>query len=235
MVVLQNHARLRLHFLANHVAENAALFFVVVALGVIHFLAHPFRDNRQRDQLRMGVFQGRAGGLAMILVEQDIAKTAVVFQVQHAVAIGPENFLHAFFADGRQAEVVVGRFNNHFVRADPVHAIEQAVTFAIEPAFDSQRRKFVRHHPETPSGGVLAAAVSAVGQNFGGRLPFTAGAKRTMRRALDFHAFAHEVHRTIGAIGGNDDPAPCNGVFAKLRQVLIRSFRFGSYTTTRSA
>src|SRR6185369_2481771 len=35
-----------------------------------------------------------------------------------------------------------------------VHAIEQPVALPIEGAFDLQRRKFVRHHPQVPAGAV---------------------------------------------------------------------------------
>src|SRR5277367_6363044 len=181
----------------------------------------------------MSVLQRGPRRLTVILVKQNVTEAAIVFQVQHAVAVGPKNFFYAFFADGRQTEVVIGSFNDHFVRAYSVHAIEKSIALAVEPAFDAQRRKFIGHHAQTPPRRIFSAAIAAVGQNFGGRLPFTAGTKRTVWRALDFHAFAHEIHRAVRAISGNDDPASGDRVFAKLRQVLAPSLRDNNTPITR--
>ena len=73
---------------------------------------------------------------------------------------------------------MIGRFDDHFVRADAVHAIEQAVALAVEIAFDAERRKFIGDDAKRPAGRVSAAAVAAVGQNLGRRLALVAGAER---------------------------------------------------------
>ena len=89
---------------------------------------------------------------------------------------------------------MIGRFDDHFVRADAVHAIEQAFAFAIQAAFNSQRRKFIGDHAERPTRRILAAAVASIGENFGGRLPFISGAKGTKGGPLIFDALADEIH-----------------------------------------
>ena len=118
----------------------------------------------------------------------------------------------------RQRVVVIRSLDDHFVRADPVHAIEQAVAFAVEPAFNSQRRKFIWYHPNCPSGRVFAASISAVGNNLRRRLAFVAGTKRTNTFALYFDAFAQKFVRTLTAFRGNNDPSTRNRVPAKFRQ-----------------
>ena len=59
------------------------------------------------------------------------------------------------------------RFDDHFVRADAVHAVEQAFAFAVEIAFDPERREFVGNYAQRPAGRVFAAAIAAIGENFG--------------------------------------------------------------------
>ena len=168
VIVFADHPFAGVALLANHVAENAALFFVVVVPATVHFFAHAARNDRQRDQLRMGMLQRSAGGLAVIFENQDVAEALVVFQVEHAVAVRPQNvFDSAFSARLRERRGVIRRFDDHFVRADAIHLVEQAFAFAIEVAFDAQRRKFIRHDANATSPACLfAAAVAAVHQNF---------------------------------------------------------------------
>ena len=84
---------------------------------------------------------------------------------------------------GKRAHVV-RRFDDHFVRADAVHAVEKAVAFAIQAAFNSQRGKFIRHHAQRPSRRVFAAAIPSVGENFGRGFAFIAGAERDKTQLL---------------------------------------------------
>src|ERR1700678_2852663 len=166
----------------------------------------------------MSVFECGASRLAMILVEKNVAKAAIVFQVEHAIAIGPEDFFHAFFADRGEGEVVIGSLDDHFVRAHAVHAVEQAIAFAIEPPFDAESGEFVGNYAKRPARCIFATSIAAVGEDFRWSLPFAARTKRAMRRAFYLHALTNEVHGAIGAIRGNDDPAPRDGIFAKFRQ-----------------
>src|SRR6266446_4671746 len=91
MLVFADDAFAGVAFLADDVAENAALFFVVVVPAVVDLFANAARDNRKRDQLRMRMFEGSAGGFSMILEDEDVAEALVVFQVEHAVAVSPQN------------------------------------------------------------------------------------------------------------------------------------------------
>ena len=47
---------------------------------------------------------------------------------------------------------MLGRLDDHFVRADAVHAVEHALALAIQFAFDAQRRKLVGHYAQVQPG-----------------------------------------------------------------------------------
>jgi len=66
MIVFGDDALAGVHFLTDDVAENAALLFVVVVLGTVYFLAHAVWNDRERDELGMGMIYSCAGGLVVI-------------------------------------------------------------------------------------------------------------------------------------------------------------------------
>jgi len=97
----------------------------------------------------MGVFKRGAGRLAVIFEKQYVAEAAVVLQIEHAGRGRPRKLLpHRFLAQVRKRLHVVGRFDDHFMSAHAVHAIEQAFAFAIQAAFNSQSRKLIWHDAE---------------------------------------------------------------------------------------
>ena len=71
----------RLRFLPDQVAEDAPLFEIVVILRAFHFFLHALWHHGQSDQLGMRMLQRRAGRLALILEQQDIAQPAVVLEI----------------------------------------------------------------------------------------------------------------------------------------------------------
>ena len=106
------------------------------------------------------MLQGSSGGIAMILENQRVAEALVVLQIQHAIAIGPQHFLDGPVRKRGQRALMIGRFDDHFVRAHAVHAVEQAFALAIQVAFDSQRGKFIGDHANGPAGRIRPAAVA---------------------------------------------------------------------------
>src|SRR5215813_1566559 len=95
MFVLADHALAGVALLPNDVAENAALFFVVVVPAVVDFFAHAPRNNRKRYQLRVRVLDGGASCFAVILENKDITEALVVLQVQHSITISPKHIFHS--------------------------------------------------------------------------------------------------------------------------------------------
>src|SRR5713101_7633892 len=213
--ILGDDADLRFHLLADDVAEDAALFLLVIVLAAVHFLAHALGDNRQRNQLRMGVLERRPGSLAVVLENQDVTEALVILQVEDAVAIGPQHLFDGSLGHRGQRALVIRRFDDHFVRPDTVHAVKQSLALAVEIAFDAQRRELVRDDADSPTGAIPRAAVAAVGRDLGRRLPLISIAKWAKAISLHLHAFANEVGGPFSAVGRDDYPAAGYGILAK--------------------
>src|SRR5580693_21674 len=98
----------------------------------------------------------------MILENQDITKPLVILEIEHAIAVGPEDVLDSSIRQGSQSCQMVGSFDDHFVGADAVHFVEEAFAFAIEIAFDAKSRKFVGHYAHRPPWRVGAAIAASV-------------------------------------------------------------------------
>src|ERR1700721_1239142 len=179
----------------------------------------------------MSVLERSTGRLAVIFEEQDVAEAAIVFQIEHPIAVRPENFLPRFFAQVRERLHVIRRFDDHFVRAHAVHAIEQAFALAIEAPFNSQSRKFIRDNAQRPARRVLSCTVAAVGENFRRRLAFIAGTERTGGSSFDLNALANEIERPLATLGGNNNPAARDRIPAKLRQTSPLAQIFASSRT----
>src|SRR5205085_12223668 len=109
--------------LANDVAENVAFFIDEILLGALEFLDYINRKNGESDELRMGMFERRAGGFAVVFENQDVLEAAVFLQVENAVAEGPEDVFDPFGREGGEAGVVVGGLDDDLMRADAVHLV----------------------------------------------------------------------------------------------------------------
>ncbi len=79
MFVFTNYTFAGVALLADDVAENAALFFVVIVPAVVDLFSYASRDDGQRDQLRVRVVDGRPGGFSVILENEDVAEPLVIF------------------------------------------------------------------------------------------------------------------------------------------------------------
>src|SRR5579884_2149275 len=222
ILVLSDYARTALGFLADDVAEDAALLVKEVLLGALELLNDLSRQNRQRDQLRVSVLQGSARGLSVILENQDVLEAAVFFQVQNAVSKGPQHIFHALGRKGGQGSVVIGGLDDDFVGADAVHLVEHALGLPVQIAFNTQGRELVGNDANGPARGVFrrrrpTVGIGAISLDFRRSLVFVAVAEGT-KTASEFYRFPGEVRGTFGAIGRNNDPATHNGVFPQFRQ-----------------
>src|SRR5438445_8552226 len=111
MIVLADYALACFPLLPDDVAKNAALFLVVVMPAVVHLFAHSTRNDGKSDQLRMRMLHRRAGRFSMILEDQYIPKALIVLQIQHAIAIGPQNVLQRAFRQRRERGRMVWGFD----------------------------------------------------------------------------------------------------------------------------
>src|SRR5438094_4161267 len=164
----------------------------------------------------MRMLQRGARGRAVVLENHDVAEAKIVLQIQHPIAPGPEDALDLLLAHRRQRGQVIGRFDDHLVRAHPVHPVEEPFTFAVEIAFYSQRGKFVRHDPQVPALRIGLRAV-AVGENFRRRFVLVSLAKRAeIVPLVGGNCLDLKVARALLPLGRNDHPAAGDGVFAQI-------------------
>src|SRR5260370_40312181 len=113
----------------------------------------------------MGMPEGSAGGFAVIFENEDVAEALVVFQVEHAVAVGPQNVFRSAGRERGERGHVVWRLDDHFVRADAVHFVKEAFAFAGEIALYAKRGGAIRGDANAPGWRVGAASVAAVNQS----------------------------------------------------------------------
>src|SRR6266850_1016712 len=205
-------------FLPDDVAENAAFLLIVIVPAAVHFFAHAPRNDGKRNQLGMRVLQGSAGRFTVILENQNVPEALVVFQVQHAVAVSPQHIFDRALRQRRQRCRMLRRFDDYFVRADSVHLVEEPFAFAVQFALDTQSRKFVWDHSNTPAWRIGAASVTSIHKNLGWRLGFIPYAEGAILCICGDHAFAQEFVRPFSAFRRNDHPSARDWVFSQLRQ-----------------
>src|SRR5271169_4596448 len=178
----------------------------------------------------MRMLHGSPGRLAVILENQHVTEALVVFQIQHAIPVGPQHVLHGLLRQLRQRRLVLRRFNHHFVSPNPVHLVEQAFALAVDFAFNSQRRETIRNHANVPASGVRSAAVSSINQNFRWSFGFVTRAEWTIHRGFGKHTVPHKIHWPLSAIRGNNHPSTSNGILTQLRQVAPSTLLLLPYT-----
>src|SRR3984957_20598948 len=128
------------------------------------------------------MLQRRSGGLTVILEQQDVLKPAVLLKIENAVAKCPQHVFNPLRGQGCETGVVVGSFDNDFMRPNAVHPVKHSLSLAVQRAFNAQSGKLVRHHTHRPPwciplGGWSSIRSWAVGLNFRRCLTFVAIAK----------------------------------------------------------
>src|SRR5260370_30428476 len=161
---------------------------------------------------------GRPGGLAVILEDENVAEALVILQVQHAVAIAPEHVLAGSFGQARERRKMIRRLNHDFVRADSVHLVKETSSFAVQFALDAQRGKFVWDNPDAPARRVGASAVPTVNEDFRRSSRFIARAERTILLFSWDDALSKEIVRPLPSFRRNDHPSARDRVLTQLRQ-----------------
>ena len=207
------------HFLPDDIAEDAAFALLKMPLRAVQLFLHLARQDWQRDQLRVRVLERRARGRTVILENHDVPQPDVPFQIKHPLAPGPEHLLDLRLRKRRERLRVARRFDNHFVRADAVHPIEEPLAFAIEIALDAQRRKFVGHDTDIPARAV------APGENLRRRLVFVSLAERAMLVAFGGDCFDLKIAGALLPLGRDDDPAARDRIFSQVgHELSLRTF-----------
>jgi len=149
----------------------------------------------------------------MILKDQDVPETDILFQVQHSVAISPEDVFDLLPRQIGQAVLVVRRFDDDFVGADAVHAVVEAKTFTPQVAFHLKSGKFVGDHADGPIGRIRLRCLRPVGHDFFGGQPFLSRAKGADpgRNRLGRWRLC-KIVRATAPVRRDNDPATDNGI-----------------------
>ena len=168
----------------------------------------------------MRMLERRPCGLAVIFENQNVLKAPVLFQIENAITESPENVFDTLGWQRRQTGIVIGSFNDHFMRANAVHLVEHAFGLAVQIAFDAQCRKLIRNYAHCPARTVAlrrraAIRVRAVGLNLRRCFTLVAITKRA-EAALDFHSLPDKIGRTLGTVGRDNYPSSDDRVFSKL-------------------
>src|SRR5262245_43093997 len=121
VLIFVDDADTRVQFLADDIAIDAPFLKGEMGLAPVDLFPHELRYDRQGYELGVSVLQGSAGGLSMILENQDIAEPFVFLQVQHAISEGPKDVLDLLLPDRGQRRVVIGRLDNDLVGSHPIH------------------------------------------------------------------------------------------------------------------
>src|ERR1035441_2357848 len=95
-------------------------------------------QNAQKVKLERRMLQRGAGRFSMVLKEQDVFEAPVFFEIENAVPERPQNVLDSFCRKRGQRRVVVGRFNDHFVRANAIHLVKHALSLLAQAAWKSE-------------------------------------------------------------------------------------------------
>jgi hypothetical protein len=148
---LDDHSLFGAQLVMHDIAKHAPFLVVVVLARTVNLFAQMMWHERQRNQLRMAVVERRTGGNAMVLEHEDAAQPPILFEIDHSVPERPEHLPYRRFWQGRQRLQVIRRLDNHLVRANTVHAIEDTVAATIDPALHLQRRHAVWHDPDVPA------------------------------------------------------------------------------------
>jgi hypothetical protein len=54
---------------------------------------------------------------------------------------------------------MLGRFDDHFMSADPVHLVVNSFAFSVQVSFDAKGREFIRYDPKAPARRVWRSSI----------------------------------------------------------------------------
>ena len=76
--------------------------------------------------------------------------------IEHAIAITPQNILNLINRHFSELKIVAWRFDNHFMRADTVDHVVKTDATTVQIPLDPKRRKLVGYDTHLPTGSIGA-------------------------------------------------------------------------------
>src|SRR5213594_682682 len=103
--------------LPHDVAPHAALLDLPVLGGAGQLLGDHDRNDGQRDELRVRMLERSAGGLAVILEDEDGLEAAILLEIEHALSERQQHLGDGLGRQGRQRGGVLWALDHDFVSA----------------------------------------------------------------------------------------------------------------------
>src|SRR5208337_4244926 len=96
---------------------------------------------------------GKAGtGLcAVILENQQIPEALVLGEIQNPISIRPQELFDLLWLEVGNSVIVLLALDYHFVSANSVHQVVEAITSTPHRPLNLERRKLIGHHAYVPS------------------------------------------------------------------------------------
>jgi hypothetical protein len=129
--VLGDDAMFLLELLANDITEDTSVFIVKIGFGSFNLFGHPFRDNGEGDELRMGMFQRGPRCDAVVFEDEDISKARVAPQIDDPLTVGQQDILCTLERQGGQGLFMPRRFDHDFMGTHPIHLIIDPFAFPV--------------------------------------------------------------------------------------------------------
>src|SRR5262245_17298372 len=161
------------------------------------------------------MLQCGAGWASVVLKNQDISKSNVFLEIEHAIAIGPQHVLNSLCRHVGQAICVVRGLDDNFMRADCVHPIVEAEALAVEVALNLKRRELVGDDTHGPVRSVSLQRLQPIGHNFfrcQSLLPWAKRAESCGQMPDGLHG--NKVVRPTATLRRNNYPSTDNWVTA---------------------
>src|ERR1700758_935836 len=97
------------------------------------------------------MLQTRSGLGAMVLEDQHVTEPFVMSEIEHPLAIGPQQLFDLMLLEVGKPAIMVGAFYQHLVRADSIHQIVQPVAAPSRRTLDAQCGELVAYRTHSPS------------------------------------------------------------------------------------
>ena len=221
LAALEHALRLAL-FLLDDVAEHTALFAEEVFSPRTQFVEHATRDKHGRCKLRRGMAEFLSCILPIIFEQTDVLDARVALEIENAFGGEAQKVCNLLIAGFPEMAIVIGIFDEHFMRPDGTHAIVQAVAPTSGLAFDVIQRPRVNDSAGRPS---RAGSV----WRFRDHLQVGVGAEAARRVG---------VWRRFRRLVTGHDPGAGDGIFTQFHKHTLRQKenrgREGASTVTHS-
>ena len=162
VLIFDDDTTFLMKLLPNDITENAPILVMEIGSGPFNLFSQPLGDDGKGDDLRVRMFERGPRSQSMVLKDEHILETLISSQIDDPLTIGPQDIFNRFERQRGKGPGMLGRFDDHFVGADPVHLVVNPFAFSGQVSFDAKGREFVRDDPKAPARGVWRSSVVSI-------------------------------------------------------------------------